>query len=370
MELKKLTLMQFRSYEQLSLAPGGGVTVLVGPNGAGKTNLLEAMHLLATGRSHRCQSDREMIRQGQPAAIIRGESERQDGRHRVEVRLYPQEKPGKRVLVEGKPARVGDLLGHVTCVMFSPEDLRIVRDGPAARRRFIDMQLSQIRPGYLRALKSYLTALDARNALLKRQRFAPMRDIDAQLDAWDEQLATAAVPVESARRWFAAELKRESEAQYALISEHPEEDFRLSRVGALAQSDDPAKAMLEGLLRARREDMERQYTAFGPHRDDLRLSLFGKPLSVFGSQGQIRTAVLALKLAELPLIQREMGDKPALLLDDVFSELDVRRRAALLQASQGVQTFLTCTDLSDVAGIRVEQTLRVLPGGTVEDAGR
>ncbi len=367
MEITKLTLRHFRSYEQITLAPGGGVTVLVGPNGAGKTNLLEAMHLLATGRSHRCQRDREMVRQGQPVAIVRGESARRDGRHRVEVRLYPQEKPPKRVLVEEKPARIGDLLGHVTCVMFSPEDLRIVRDGPAARRRFMDMQLSQIRPGYLRALKGYLAALEARNALLKRHRFAPMRDIDAQLDAWDEQLAAAAAQVELSRRWFSGELKRESETQYAVIAEHPDEVFALSRTGPLCQSDAPARAMLEGLLASRKEDMERLYTTFGPHRDDLRLTLCGRPLAVYGSQGQIRTAVLAMKLAELPLIQREMGETPALLLDDVFSELDVRRRAALLQAGQGVQTFLTCTDLSDVAGIRVEQTLRVLPEGTVRE---
>ncbi len=364
MRFTLLRLQSFRNYPFLELQPSPGTTVLYGPNGAGKTNVLEAMHLLSLGRSHRTSGDREMIAQGESVALVHGQTQRLDGKHEVEVRLYPFEKPQKRVLLYGKPAqRIGDMMGHATCVMFSPEDIRIVRDGPAARRRFVDMQLSQIRPSYLKALKNYLSVLDSRNALLKAQRQWPMEDFDAQLETWDEQLASAAVPVAESRRWFLEELAISAARQYALIAEDPEEPFAMRYTGHLAAVDTPYKTMLEGLRRSRGEDLQRQFTSFGPHRDDVALLLRGKELRAFGSQGQLRTAVLSMKLGEIPLIEREMGEKPALLLDDVFSELDARRRNALLKAAEGLQTFLTCTDRQDAAGARADVFLRVAQNG-------
>ena len=209
MRFTSLRLARFRNYDSLELSPHPGITVLYGPNGSGKTNLLEAMHLLSVGRSHRTANDREMIAAGANVALIHGQTRRLDGAHEVEVRLYPLEKPKKRVLLYGKPAqRVADLMGHATTVMFSPEDLRIVRDGPVMRRRFLDMQLSQIRPSYLRALKTYLSVLERRNALLKQNRVAGVNDFANQLDTWDEQLAAACVPIVGARRWFLEELSR------------------------------------------------------------------------------------------------------------------------------------------------------------------
>jgi len=278
----------------------------------------------------------------------------------VEVRLYPVQKPQKRVLLYGKPAeRISEMMGHATCVMFSPEDIRIVRDGPAARRRFVDMQLSQIRPGYLKSLKTYLAVLDRRNALLKVQRQNPMADFVAQLDTWDEQLAAAAVYVAEARRWFLSELSSNASAQYAAIAEDPTEVFTLAYTGPLATAEQPFPVMLAGLRRTRGEDVQRLYTSFGPHRDDVSLLLCGKELRAFGSQGQLRTAVLSMKLGELALIKQEMGEFPTLLLDDVFSELDAKRRNALLKSAEGLQTFITCTDRQDAAGAKADVFLRV-----------
>ncbi|MEG0865072.1 MAG: DNA replication/repair protein RecF [Clostridia bacterium] len=360
MYFTSLRLQQFRNYPFLEMNPHPGITVLFGPNGSGKTNLLEAMHLLSLGRSHRTSTDREMIAAGESVALVRGETMRLDGKHEVEVRLYPFEKPQKRVLLYGKPAqRISDMMGHATAVMFSPEDIRIVRDGPAARRRFLDMQLSQIRPSYLKALKGYLMVLESRNALLKKNKLEGVPDFITQLDTWDDQLAGAAVPIAQARRWFLGELSKNAAVQYTAISENADEPFELCYDSAFARSDTPHRTMLEGLHRCRREDMQRMYTCFGPHRDDMGLLLCGKELRAYGSQGQLRTAVLSMKLGEIQLIEAEMGEPPTLLLDDVFSELDLKRRNALLKSTEGVQTLLTCTDRQDAAGAQADVYLRV-----------
>ena len=358
-----LRMKQFRNYPFLELAPSPGITVLYGPNGSGKTNLLEAMHLLSLGRSHRTPTDREMIAQGEMSAVIHGQTIRLDGKHDIEVKLFQQEKPQKKVLLYGKPAqRIADMMGHATVVMFSPEDIRIVRDGPAARRRFVDMQLSQIRPGYLQVLRTYLTVLENRNTLLKQDKLGMVSDFAAELDIWDEQLAAAAAPLVRHRRWFLDQLSKTAAEEYASIAENPGEPFALEYVGPLAKTDDPAGRMLDGLRRSRDEDRRRQHTTFGPHRDDIALMLYGRDLRAMGSQGQLRTAVLSMKLGEIRLIQDEMGEPPALLLDDVFSELDVKRRSALLRSTQGIQTLITRTDRQDAADARADQFLRVSQG--------
>ncbi|HPF87961.1 MAG TPA: DNA replication/repair protein RecF [Candidatus Limiplasma sp.] len=360
MKFSSLQLKNFRNYASLDLKPSEGITVLYGANGSGKTNLLESMHLLSVGRSHRTSTDREMIAQGEDVAFIRAQTQRLDGKHELEVRLYPLQRPQKRVLIHGKPAeRIADMMGHATTVMFAPEDLRIVRDGPAARRRFIDMQLSQIRPSYLKALRRYLSTLESRNALLKSQKAKPTDDFDRQLDAWDEQLAGAAVYVVEPRRWFLEELSARAAQQYQAIAEDRDEVFTLRYTGPLATTPTPYRDMLAALKRSRSEDVRRLFTTFGPHRDDLSLLLSGKDLRAFGSQGQVRTAVLSMKLGEIQLIENEMGELPTLLLDDVFSELDHQRRNALLQSTKGVQTFITCTDKSDAAGAQADAFYRV-----------
>ena len=367
MKFTSLILKNFRNYASLEFKPGGGITVLYGANGSGKTNLLESMHLLSVGRSHRTSADREMIAQGEDVAFVRAQTMRLDGKHDLEVRLYPLEKPQKRVLIQGKPAeRISDMMGHATTVMFAPEDLRIVSDGPAARRRFIDMQLSQIRPSYLKALRRYLSTLESRNALLKAQKAHPTDDFDRQMDAWDEQLAGAAVYVVEPRRWFLEELSGHAAAQYLAIAEDRGETFELRYTGPLAATPTPYRDMLAALKRTRDEDARRLFTTFGPHRDDLSLMLSDKDLRAYGSQGQVRSAVLSMKLGEIALIENEMGEMPALLLDDVFSELDHQRRNALLKSTQGVQTFITCTDKSDAAGAKADAFYRV----TTDEKGK
>ena len=361
MFIQSLRLHDFRSYHQVLLTPPAGVTVFVGENGAGKTNLLEAVHLCCLGRSHRTAFDREMIRAGQETAAVQVRVQRADGVDEVGVRLYsPLQKKRKLLYINGKTAaRTGELMGHVTCVMFSPEDLDIVRGAPQGRRRFVDMLLSQCGAGYYYALQTYNAALKQRNALLHD---LARGGNPAQLDAWDEQLAAAAAPVVRVRQYAAQNLSALSRGHYAYISGRENEPFSLRYAGCLAESAQPSEDLLRLLQRSRAEDIRRMTSTVGPHRDDLALSLCGQDMRAFASQGQMRTAVLSLRLAELDMLTERQHEAPLLLLDDVLSELDVGRRARLLERICGVQTLLTCTDLSDLTGASPQAVLRVHNG--------
>ena len=356
MRMTGLRLRDFRGYRQVLLTPPEGVTMLVGENGAGKTNLLEAVHLCCLGRSHRTSVDREMIRRGQETAAVQLTVERRDGRHEVGVRLFDSAKRKKIVYVNGKTAgRMGELMGHATCVIFSPEDLALVKDGPQARRRFLDMLLSQQQRAYFYALQTYASALRQRNALLKQ-------GDERALPAWDEQLAAAAAPVVRLRREACRQLHERANVHYLYIGGREDEVFAMQYRGPLADSADPAEDMLQGLQRTREEDRRRQTTTFGPHRDEIELTLSGELLKAFGSQGQMRTAALSMKLAAFDLLEAIQGEPPLLLLDDVLSELDPDRRRRLIARIGRAQALLTCTDQADFIGARPACVLRVENG--------
>ena len=356
MRITGLRLRDFRGYRQVLLSPPDGVTMLVGQNGAGKTNLLEAVHLCCLGRSHRTSTDREMIRQGQETSAVQLTVNRRDGKHEVGVRLFENARRRKIIYVNGKIAsRTGELMGHATCVIFSPEDLALVKDGPQARRRFLDMLLSQQQRAYFYALQTYMSALKQRNALLKQGDYRA-------LPAWDEQLAAAAAPVVRLRREACQRLHDRASIHYLYISGQEEETFVLRYSGLLADSADPAEDMLRGLSAARAEDIRRMTTTFGPHRDEVELTLCGVPIRSYGSQGQMRTAALSMKLAAFDLLEGAQGEPPLLLLDDVLSELDSDRRRRLIARIGRAQALLTCTDQADFIGARPACVLRVENG--------
>ena len=363
MRITGLRLRDFRGYHQLLLTPPPGVTVLVGENGAGKTNLLEAVHLCCLGRSHRTSNDREMIRRGQETAAVQLTVARTDGTHDVGVRLFENARRRKVVYVNGKTAsRMGELMGHATCVIFSPEDLALVKDGPQARRRFLDMLLSQHQRAYFYALQTYTAALKQRNALLKA-------GDEKQLPAWDEQLAAAAAPIVRLRRDICTDLNERAQVHYLYIGGREEERFALRYRSALAEADDPVRDMLRGLAACREEDRRRQTTCFGPHRDEVELLLCGELIRAFGSQGQMRTAALSMKLAAFDLLAASQGEPPLLLLDDVLSELDPDRRRRLIARIGRAQALLTCTDQNDFIGARPACVLRVRDGQIAEADG-
>jgi len=347
-KLKKIELSQYRNYESLRLETDHMVNIFIGPNAQGKTNLLEAIFVLALARSHRTSRDRELIRWNSATARAYGEAERRHGRVTLEIVFTEQ---GKRAKVNGlEQRRLSEFVGTLNVVMFAPEDLEIVKGAPGVRRRFLDMEIGQIHPGYLHAMQQYGKVLMQRNRYLKT---AGPGARSGLLEVWDEQLAAWGVKLMKKRQHFIVTLQRWAASIHAGITGGREE---------LAVEYRPSFEMEEGeeeavladrfmvkLSQAREQELRRGMTLVGPHRDDLVLRINGMEAQTYGSQGQQRTAALSLKLAEIELIREETGEYPVLLLDDVLSELDRSRQTMLIDTFQHkVQTFITTTSLDGV----------------------
>ena len=350
MRITSLVLRSYRNYEELSLAFDAGVQIFLGANAQGKTNIIEALYYAAFGRSHRTSSDAELIRMGETGAHIALSFLR----HGVPSALSFTFARGSRRRIErgGEVLRQRDLVGILPMVLFSPEDLFLVKGAPALRRRCLDAELSQASPAYYGELLRYTHILRQRNALLKdiRARLAPA---DALLP-WDAQLAKSAAYIAVRRIAATAQLSALSARVQAVLAagETLSVSYEMAHApaGLLEPKDGMTKRLElwynEMLEEGRTRDISRAATGVGPHLDDLVLVTAGMNLRSYGSQGQQRTGALALKLAELFYLRENVGESPILLLDDVMSELDADRRAALLSfiRSEEIQTFITATD--------------------------
>ncbi|MCX7717355.1 MAG: DNA replication/repair protein RecF [Candidatus Sumerlaeaceae bacterium] len=352
MIVRELQIINFRNLRSVRSEFGPGINLIYGANAQGKTNLLEALSLLVTARSFRTSAERELIpwvRDGYEATLIRARVERLGGEDRLLMTFNQGE---KHVFVNGTPlARLGDLLGRLNAVIFTPPDLGLVSGGPAGRRRFLDIGLSQTSRPYLVHLQHYDLALRQANALLKQhQRRPSLRD---ELAAWHDKLAAHGGALLQARAAMISELSALAGQTYAAIA-GVEEPLRLeylpSPSAVQAQPDAAEAALREALERCADDDMRRGAISSGPHRDDFRFLVAGRDARDFGSQGQQRSCVLALKLAEMRRMTSRTGDPPLLLLDDLMSELDESRQRALLASLDPcVQTFITATERSLVA---------------------
>lgn len=359
MIIESLKLHDFRNYEELSLAPHPGINILFGQNGSGKTNLLEAVHYCALGRSHRTSLDREVVRKGAPMAACGVQVRKGFVKVDVAVKLTPGESRKKQVFLDRKRAdRLGDMMGKLQCVIFSPEDLMLVKEGPSIRRRFMDMMLSQLSTGYFMALQQYNKALEQRNAILKEIKRGTHCDA-AMLDAFEEAMAKPCENIITLRRQVMSQVAACAAEKYRAISGREGECFSLRYACCLPAEKDIAAQIQATLRKNRQEDVFRATTTFGIHREDLALTLSGREMKLFASQGQIRTAALSMKLAQLEVFRQQTGEAPVLLLDDVMSELDMTRRTRLLEEISGVQTFITCTDESDLEGCRQRRSYQV-----------
>lgn len=359
MLIEEIKLHDFRNYGELTLRPHPGVNLLFGQNGSGKTNLLEAVHYCALGRSHRTSMDREVVRKGAEMAAVGVTVRGENSRCQIAVKLTPGESRKKQVFLDRKRApRLSDMMGRLQCVIFSPEDLMLVKEGPAVRRRFVDMMLSQLSTAYFVALQQYSKALEQRNAVLRQCKKSGRSDA-GMIAVFEEAMAAPCQVIIPMRRKILEQTAKIAAEQYRAISGRPEEAFALRYMGCLEGEENIPERMNRQWIQGRREDMLRGATSFGIHREDLALTLNGREMKLFASQGQIRTAALSMKLAQLEVCRQITGTTPVLLLDDVMSELDMTRRTRLLKEISGVQTFVTCTDESDLDGCYDRRSYRV-----------
>lgn len=363
-----LHLWHFRNYRDQGIPFEAPKTILVGENAQGKTNLLEAVELLATLRSRRAGRDREMVQQGEEKARIAATVERLGVAHELVMELRSQ--GGRSLKVNGQALRrQSEFLGQVNAVVFSSLDLELVRGGPEARRNWLDGVLLQLEPAYLGLVEQYRQILKQRNALLKQDP-AAASDRDLQMAFWDAQLATSGSRIMRRRARLLQRLEPLAAHWHQVIS-GGRETLSLAyrpQVPLLDPQANPegVQAQLLAEIRAKAAAERALGTSLvGPHRDEVELSLDGQLARAYGSQGQQRTLVLALKLAELELIEQVKGDPPLLLLDDVLAELDRHRQNQLLEAIQErVQTLVTTTHLGsfDAAWLKGAQILQVHKG--------
>lgn len=385
MRVSRLDLFDFRNYAALHLEPGTGLNLLVGPNAQGKTNLLEALYVLATTKSARASRDGEMVRFGADACRILAEVSREKaGDVHLEMAIGAPTAAigGERKIVKvnhGKQARVTELIGNFNAVLFSSVDLDIVRGEPEERRRFLNYEIAQVSPRYVLALGAYRRALEQRNRLLKDVRWGHV-GVDS-LDAWTAQIVEHGSKLIERRRAYLDKLSAHAAAVHQALTDGAETlvleyapSFRLDTgLTNPVTAEEVAERFLEALAAMRRDEIARGSTLLGPQRDDI-IFRIGSDLEntvdakTYGSQGQQRTVALSLRLAERQLIEEMVGEPPVVLLDDVLSDLDERRRAQIFAlALGGGQTFLTTTDLGAIPADVVERAaLWSVTAGTVE----
>ncbi len=375
MRVRRLSLTNFRLYARLEVELSAGPLILVGANAQGKTSLLEAVYYLATAQSHHAAADRQLINflalnEPQPFARVVADAEGAHDRLRVEIRLIVdprgQAPSRKEILINNARKRLADLAGRITVVMFLPQDMALVEGPPSERRRYLDLALSQVDPVYQSALSDYGKILTQRNALLKQlQERGGSADL---LEIYDIKLCELAGSVQAARIAAVAELEAHASPIHRELT-RGREGLRLAYQPAFDPTAETApegqlglpmsvhqiglsavdieRALRERLAAARADEIARGMTLYGPHRDELRFIANGLDVGTYGSRGQTRTAVLALKLAETEWMRARTGEWPILLLDEVLSELDAQRRHDLLQRLSAADQFmLTTTDLS------------------------
>ncbi len=345
MIIKSLELMNFRNYEFLDLKFSEGTNILYGDNAQGKTNVLEAIYLSATTKSHKGSKDRDIVKFDSEEAHIRTYLEKQEIEYKVDVHLRKNKSKG--IAIDGqKIKKAADLLGLLNVVFFSPEDLSIIKNGPAERRRFVDMELCQLDNFYIYNLNHYNKIVNQRNKLLKDMYFKP--ELKETLNIWDSQLVSFGSKIIERRRIFVDQLNEIIYDIHKKLSGDKEELF--IKYEPDVEIDDFARLMKS----SQEKDIRLKQTSVGPHRDDFCFMVGNIDIRRFGSQGQQRTAALSLKLSEIELVKKIAKDTPVLLLDDVLSELDSSRQNYLLSSIGDVQTIITCTGLDEFVNNRFE----------------
>ena len=359
MKIRSLKLKNYRNYDLLKLDFDGAANIFYGDNAQGKTNILEAVYISGTTKSHRGAKDRELIRFGQDESHIEAIVEKNGIDYQLDMHLKKNSPKG--IAINKMPIRkASELFGIVNFVFFSPEDLNIIKNGPSERRRFIDMELSQLDRVYLSNLTNYNRIVNQRNHLLKSMGIGgKLKDT---LEVWDMQLIQYGDKIIERRKEF---LDRVNEI---ISSIHKKLTGNREEIQVIYEPSNGNLTLEQALQKNRERDIRIKSTSAGPHRDDICFMVGGLDIRRYGSQGQQRTAALSLKLSEIELVKQAAKDTPVLLLDDVLSELDKHRQNYLLDSINDIQTLITCTGVEDFVNHRfyINKVFHV-HGGQVTD---
>lgn len=338
MYIESIQLNNFRNYESLCMDFDKGTNILYGDNAQGKTNILEAVYLCGTSKSHKGSKDKEIIRFQNEESHIRMIVRKDGLSYKIDMHL--RKNKAKGVAINGVPIKKArELLGVVNLVFFSPQDLNIIKNGPGERRRFLDLELCQLDPVYITELASYNHIVNQRNMLLKDLAFQPK--LKETLDIWDIQMLKYGKSILSKRETFIRELNEIIGDIHRNLTGGTEE------ISVIYEPNVKPDEFEKALFTNRERDIRMKQTSKGPHRDDFCVMANGIDIRKYGSQGQQRTAALSLKLSEIYLVKKKIKDTPVLLLDDVLSELDRNRQTYLLDSIHDIQTLITCTGLDD-----------------------
>ena len=334
MWIKRIELTNFRNYTKQEIDLNPNINIFYGENAQGKTNIIEAIFLCGFGKSFRAKKDSEMILLGEENSLIKINYKKDYREGKIEINL----KNKKEIkLNDIKIKKLSELLGNINIVIFTPDDINILKGGPQNRRKFLDIMISQLKPNYMYNLNLYLKTIEERNHYLRQIR--EENKSEELLEIWDEKLIEYAEKIYSYRKEFIEKI------QEKIIKIHNQVTDNKEEIKIVYQTDCENKEKYKRILKERRKlDIIKGYTTKGIHRDDFTIYINDKELGIYGSQGQHRTAILSLKMAELEIIYDEIGEYPILLLDDFMSELDEKRRKHLLEKIENIQVIITCTD--------------------------
>ena len=334
MWINKIKINNFRNYNKEEINLEKNINIFYGENAQGKTNIIEAIFLCSMGKSFRAKKDKEMIKLNEQNALVEVEYEKSDRDGKIKIEIGNK----KNIYLNGiKIKKLSELLGNLNIVIFTPDDINILKGGPQNRRRFLDIMISQLKPNYIYNLNLYLKTLEQRNNYL-RQIKEEHKD-ENLLEIWDEKLAEYAEKIFLYRKEFIEKIKEKIVEIHKKITQN-NENIKIEYISDCEKKE----TYLKKLKNEREKDIQRGYTGVGIHRDDFNVYINDKPLNIYGSQGQHRTVLLSMKISELNIIYDEIGEYPILLLDDFMSELDSNRRANLLANIENIQVIITCTD--------------------------
>ena len=341
MWIKKIKIKNFRNYESEEINLEKNINIFYGQNAQGKTNIIESIFLCSLGKSFRTKKDKEMIKLNEQNAVVEVEYEKSDRDGKIKIEIGNK----KNIYLNGiKIKKLSELLGNLNIVIFTPDDINILKGGPQNRRRFLDIMISQLRPNYMHILNLYIKTMEQRNNYL-RQIKEEHKD-ENLLEIWNEKLAEYAIKIYEYRKEFIEKIIKKLDIIHKNIT-NGEEQIELEYVTEC----DSKEKYLKLLKERRKLDIIKGFTTKGVHRDDFMIYINKKDIKIFGSQGQNRTAMLSLKLAELQVIYDEIGEYPILLLDDFMSELDKTRRKNFLENIEGTQVIITGTEKLDIENL-------------------